>query len=787
MLIDAINRIYHNVAWKAWHFLNPNQDPERVRKETYGFPTTKNAPNMDSIAPELKEFREELFFLAKNIEYRDKMQPSQFQKQLREDVSKIRNDDKMIIPADKTANYYKMKTQDYYSLIEKSIHKEYKKSDEGTFEAISQGDKVIAEKLDIADRVFKTTKQPAFGTVKDHKPNFDSNPSARLINPTKSQIGKVSKQILEKIVENVQNVTKLNQFRKTTDALKFFNSIKDKERSTFVLADIERFYPSISERLLLDALDWAGQYTEITSEQREIIFQANRPILYHKGKIWVKKGDTLFDVTMGSYGGAEVCEIVGLFILFRLDQLNKEKYGGRLELGLYRDDLLGATCLRDRQQKQLMADIKAVFSQLGLDITIQTGLKTVNYLDVTLNMQDGSYKPFNKENHTPVYVHVDSSHPPAILKNIPLSVNKRLTTISSDESHFDSSKAIFQTALNNAGYKHILKFDKEQKSAEAGEEKTKRRRRRKLLFFHPPFSLGVKTNVGKKFFQIVDQVFKKSALGCIFNRKSMRVSYCTTTNVARVIGGHNSKLTAASAEAEAERPAVPARTCNCTKANRDNCPLGGECLVSSVIYSAKVTGAQPPPNQVNTMSDPTPQLNPADGDGGRDGGGAEGGAEYGVGVSAQGGAGAGDGSSSQAPPGQAPGNNNEPDSEAQYQEILYGTYTGQTANSFKERYNSHRSDFRHEKFRTSTRLSELVWSLKDKDKEYDISWSVLAKAKPYSPVTRRCKLCTAEKWWIMERPGTASINRKSELFSACRHMDSQLLTPQRKSKKVGQG
>ena len=88
MLIDAINRIYHNVALKAWHFLNPNQDPERVRKETYGFPTTKNAPNMDSIAPELKEFREELFFLAKNIEYRDKMQPSQFQKQLREERAK---------------------------------------------------------------------------------------------------------------------------------------------------------------------------------------------------------------------------------------------------------------------------------------------------------------------------------------------------------------------------------------------------------------------------------------------------------------------------------------------------------------------------------------------------------------------------------------------------------------------------------------------------------------------------------------------------------------------------
>ena len=102
------------------------------------------------------------------------------------------------------------------------------------------------------------------------------------------------------------------------------------------------------------------------------------------------------------------------------------------------------------------------------------------------------------------------------------------------------------------------------------------------MFFHPPFSLGVKTNDGKNFYQIVDKVLNKSALGCIFNRKSMRVSYCTTTNVARVVGGHNSKLTAASAEAEAERPVVPARTCICTKANRDNCPLGGECNRSGV-------------------------------------------------------------------------------------------------------------------------------------------------------------------------------------------------------------
>ena len=54
---------------------------------------------------------------------------------------------------------------------------------------------------------------------------------------------------------------------------------------------------------------------------RDTIFQANKSILYHKGKLWVKKGDSLFDVTMGSYGGAEVCELVGLYFLFKLADL----------------------------------------------------------------------------------------------------------------------------------------------------------------------------------------------------------------------------------------------------------------------------------------------------------------------------------------------------------------------------------------------------------------------------------------------------------------------------------
>ena len=42
-----------------------------------------------------------------------------------------------------------------------------------------------------------------YHTPKDHKPNFGSNPKCRLINPTKTEIGKISKQILERINKRV--------------------------------------------------------------------------------------------------------------------------------------------------------------------------------------------------------------------------------------------------------------------------------------------------------------------------------------------------------------------------------------------------------------------------------------------------------------------------------------------------------------------------------------------------------------------------------------------------------
>ena len=52
--------------------------------------------------------------------------------------------------------------------------------------------------------------------------------------------------------------------------------------------------------------------------------QSRRSLLFNDGRAWCESNnDDLFDVTMGSFDGAEICELVGLLIL---DKLKKHLY-----------------------------------------------------------------------------------------------------------------------------------------------------------------------------------------------------------------------------------------------------------------------------------------------------------------------------------------------------------------------------------------------------------------------------------------------------------------------------
>ena len=69
-----------------------------------------------------------------------------------------------------------------------------------------------------------------------------------------------------------------------------------------------------------------------------------------------------------------------------------------------------------------------MFKNKGLDIIINCNMKIVNYLDVTLNLKDGSYRPYKKPNEETNYIHVNSDHPPILFKTAS-KVNRKTVII----------------------------------------------------------------------------------------------------------------------------------------------------------------------------------------------------------------------------------------------------------------------------------------------------------------------------------------------------------------------
>ena len=87
---------------------------------------------------------------------------------------------------------------------------------------------------------------------------------------------------------------------------------------------------------------------------------------------------------------------------------------------------------------------------------IRCNLKIFDYLDVTLNLNGGSYHPFHKLNEEKAYIHIESDHPPKIIKEIPRSIEKRLSRLSSTKKVFENSNDCYEQRLKQCGYNEKL-------------------------------------------------------------------------------------------------------------------------------------------------------------------------------------------------------------------------------------------------------------------------------------------------------------------------------------------
>ena len=502
---------------------------------------------------------------------------SPFLNRLKDDTERIKNETKLLIVADKTTNFYKLEPSKYNDLLEQNITKSYKKAHPNTIRDIHTENKKIATQLGIDDRVDTTAKKDAFITLKDHKPNFANKPTCRLMNSTKSEIGKISKEILDRINSKITRASKFNQWKNSASVIEWFKSIENKQHHTFVCFDIVEFYPSISQDLLNKALDFASAYDNITNDERNIIIHAKNSILVHQQQSWQKKGVTTFDVTMGSYDGAETCELVGSFLLSQLQDLD-------INIGLYRDDGLAISNATPRVTENIKKEICRVFNQNGLRITIEANKQIINFLDVTFNLSNSTYQPFTKPNTTLQYVHRESNHPPITTKNIhvPAGINKRLSSLSSDKASFDRASPPYQKALDKSGYHYTLHYDP------TATAKRRNRQRNNILWYNPPFSKNVSTNIGRKFLTLVDKHFPKDhKLRKVFNRNTIKISYSCMNNTKQIIDNHNKRILNSSKHTiDSTDNTVNNKSCNCRQTN--TCPLNGNCLQSSIIYQATV-------------------------------------------------------------------------------------------------------------------------------------------------------------------------------------------------------
>ena len=178
----------------------------------------------------------------------------------------------------------------------------------------------------------------------------------------------------------------MNQWKSTPDVITWFKDIERKNTKRFIQLDVVNFYPSITEELLKNAIEWSRQFVNITSEDEKIIIETKNSILLNDGEPWSKKGVSNFDIAQGSYDGAECAELVGLFLLADLEKLDP-----RLNIGIYRDDCLAVTNASRKQTEDLKKKMCEIFAKHNLKTTATANLMKVDFLDVTLALDDGTW------------------------------------------------------------------------------------------------------------------------------------------------------------------------------------------------------------------------------------------------------------------------------------------------------------------------------------------------------------------------------------------------------------
>ena len=190
---------------------------------------------------------------------------------------------------------------------------------------------------------------------------------------------------------------------------------------------------------------------------------------------------------MGSYDGAELCELVGSFRLSQLQKIN-------INIGLDRDDRLAISNTTPRDTVNNKKEICCIFNHNGLRITIEANKQTINFLDVTFNLNKNTYQPFTKS-YTTHTIRPPREQPPTNhhKEHAPRHQQKtvipfiRQSILRPSRSSIPKSIRLLRVPVHST-----LRTNK------------RKNRQRNILWYNPPFSKNISTNIGHRFLALVD-------------------------------------------------------------------------------------------------------------------------------------------------------------------------------------------------------------------------------------------------------------------------------------------
>ena len=146
-------------------------------------------------------------------------------------------------------------------------------------------------------------------------------------------------------------------------------------------------------------------------------------------------------------------------------------------VGLYRIEGLAIfKNINGHRADKIRKEFHQLFEENGLSLEIEFNLKTINYLDITLDLSTSTYKPYRKPNDEKLYIRAKSNHSANILKQLSISIETRLSGASKH----------CQNILSQYGYEYELQYEPPNNKSK-NKSKSSKNRRKKHHLVHSAF------------------------------------------------------------------------------------------------------------------------------------------------------------------------------------------------------------------------------------------------------------------------------------------------------------